>query len=163
LRLLARHGTQQSPEDLAGHAFIHYTLAPRPGQLVLEKDCERVTVKTSARLQLNNGGAVVDAVLAGFGVALTPDFIGTDAFCDGRLQVVRPAWHPAAGSIYAVYPQGGPVTPAVRQFVDALAAQAEALIATSGDRPFAIALDELRMNQRQLVAAPIAKQRRSRA
>ena len=86
---------------------------------------------------------LLDACLAGRGIGVMPDFIGTGAFCDGRLKVALPEWHLPASSIHAVYSQGGPVTPAVRLFVDALVARTDALKRVAGDRPFALALNDL--------------------
>lgn len=138
---LAREGLPQSPEDLARHRYILYTLAARPDQIVLERGDERVTVKLSGPLLCNHGDTILEAILAGVGIGLLPDFIGTEHFCTGRLQVVLPDWHLPSSAIHAVYLQGGPVTPAVRQFVDALAAFAGDLVARAGGRPFALALE----------------------
>lgn len=145
---LAAHGTPKTPEDLAQHTFIRYTLMPKPDRVILVgPDGERATVKMTGALSANHGELVIDAVLAGLGIGLTPDFIGTDAFCDGRLQVVLPDWQLPTSWIQAVYPQGGPVTPAVRHFIDALVARVEVLKARAGDRPFALALRELELQR----------------
>ncbi len=141
---LEQHGTPETPEDLTRHRFILYTLTAKPDQLVLTgPDGERAVVRMSGSLSANNGDVILDACLAGRGIGVMPDFIGTGAFCDGRLKVVLPEWHFPASSIHAVYSQGGPVTPAVRLFVDALVARTDALKRVAGDRPFALALNDL--------------------
>jgi len=145
---LAREGVPTTPEDLANHRYILYSNAPRPDQMVLERGDERVTVKLKGPLACNHGDTILEAILAGVGIGLLPDFIGTDAFCDGRLQIVLPDWHLPASAIHAVYPQGGPVTPAVRQFVDALAAYANDLVTAADGRPFALALEHVGAGQK---------------
>lgn len=141
---LERHGAPETPEDLTRHRFILYTLTPKPDQLALTgPDGERAVVRMSGALACNNGDVILDACLAGLGIGVMPDFIGTAAFCEGRLKVVLPTWHFPATSIHAVYSQGGPVTPAVRLFVDALVERTDALKRVAGDRPFALALNDL--------------------
>lgn len=146
---LERHGTPQTPEDLAAHRYIRYANTARPDQLSLERGDERVTVKLAGPLMCNHGDTILEAVLAGIGIGVLPEFIGTDAFCSGRLQVILPEWSLPASAIYAVYPQGGPVTPAVRHFVDALHAFASELLEAAGGRPFALALERLPANVHQ--------------
>jgi len=52
---LERRGTPTSPDDLTNHTFVIYTLTSRPGELLLERDGERVTVKIEGALRTNNG------------------------------------------------------------------------------------------------------------
>lgn len=123
---LAARGRITTPEDLAGHAFLVYTLVARPDQLVLERDGERVTVRVAGPFRTNNGDAIRDAAIAGVGVAVLPDFILGSALRDGQLATVLDDWQllPAA-AIHVVYAQGGPVTPQLRLFIDTLVAHAE--------------------------------------
>lgn len=140
---LAKHGVPATPEDLAHHRYILYSNTARPDQLVLERGDERVTVKLRGPLACNSGDTILEAILAGVGLGLLPEFIGTDAFCTGRLQVVLPDWQLPITAIHAVYPQAGPVPPAVRHFVDALATFATELIEAAHGEPFALALERL--------------------
>lgn len=141
---LATHDVPQTPEDLTHHQFIRYTLSPKPDRLsLLGPDGERVRVKIQGALSANNGDLVLGAVLTGLAIGVMPDFIGTDAFCDGRLQVVLPEWQLPPSHVYCVYPQGGPVTPAVRLFIDRLVARVSTLVERAGERPFAVALREM--------------------
>lgn len=141
---LEKHGMPTTPEELINHRFILYTLTPKPEQLVLVgPNDERAVIRMQGSLYANNGEVILDACLAGVGIGVMPDFIGTSAFCNGTLKVVLPEWQFPATSIHAVYSQGGPVTPIVRLFVDALVARTDALKRIAGDRPFALALNDL--------------------
>lgn len=139
---VAKHGMPETPEELATHPFILYTLLPRPDQLVLEREGERATLTIHGRLRMNNGEAILDAVLAGQGFCVIPDFYGVEAFVEGKLAVVLPDWHLPATFAHVVYSRPGPVTPLVRLFVDALAERAEELKARAGERPFALVLGD---------------------
>lgn len=121
---LARRGRPRSPEDLAEHPFIIYTLVARPDRMVLTRGDERITVVLRGPLSCNNGDAIREAALAGAGVAMLPDFIGAHAVAEGRLIEVLADWELPSAAIYAVYAQAGPVTPTVRLFIDALATRA---------------------------------------
>jgi len=139
---LERYATPETPEELAAHPFVLYTLLPRPDQLVLERDGERATITMRGRIHLNNGEAILDAVLAGQGVGVIPDFYGVEAFVEGKLAVLLPDWHLPATFAHVVYSRPGPVTPLVRLFVDALVERADELKARAGERPFALVLGD---------------------
>lgn len=159
---LAQHGTPETPEELAAHPFVLYTLLPRPEQLVLEREGERATLTVHGRLHLNNGEAILDAVLAGQGFGVIPDFYGVEAFVDGKLVVVLPDWHLPATSANVVYSRPGPVTPLVRLFVDALVERAEELKARAGERPFALVLGDHSPLGKCPETPPAAKSKRPR-
>lgn len=138
---LDKHGVPTTPEELARHRFIRYTLIAKPDKLSLENARgERAIVKMDGSLSMNNGDLILAAVLAGGGIGVMPDFIGTDAFCDGRLKIVLPDWTLPEAHLQVVYPQGGPVSPTMRLFIDALVARAAELKKAAGDRPFALAI-----------------------
>ncbi|TNF28645.1 MAG: LysR family transcriptional regulator [Deltaproteobacteria bacterium] len=114
------------PDHIAELPFLVYTVAARPDQLTLERDGERVVVRVSGGFRTNNGDAIRDAAIAGQGAAVLPDFLVDDALRDGRLQVLLDDWVVTpSSSVYAVYPQGGPVPPHVRLFIDTLVEHAE--------------------------------------
>ncbi|MCC6620452.1 MAG: LysR family transcriptional regulator [Deltaproteobacteria bacterium] len=140
---LAAHGTPEAPEDLTRHPFILYTLTSRPGELLLEKDGERVTVKIEGALRTNNGDAVLDAALAGAGIAFSPEFIGASEICRGDLVRILPDWSLPPSAIHVVYAEAGPVTAAVRLLIDALVERVHELRRLSGDLPFGLALQGL--------------------
>ncbi len=140
---LDRFGVPATPEDLAQHRMLVYTNTAKPDVITLTRDDERAIVRLAGPLCSNNGEILLEAALAGTGIGIFPDFIGTQYFCDGRLQVLLPDWSLPSSAAHVVYPQGGPVTPAVRLFIDALVARATELREQAGDHPFALALHRL--------------------
>lgn len=122
---LARHGTPATPDDLVRHTFIAYSLTASPERLTLDRDGERVTLNLPARLHTNNGEAIRDAVIAGAGFAMLPDFIIAEAYASGQVVPILPDWTPPSPMhIYAVYAQGGPLSPPLRLLIDTLVANA---------------------------------------
>jgi DNA-binding transcriptional LysR family regulator len=116
---LARCGTPERPEDLAGHNCLTYTLVPRPNEWVLSSaDGVRTTVCVSGSLQSNTGIALRSAALAGVGIATTASFIVHDDLIRGDLVPVLSAYRMRHRDVYAVYPHNRHLSPKVRAFVD---------------------------------------------
>jgi len=91
---LAVAGTPSVPQDLARHPCMCYWRESSDDvwTLVAEGRIERVRVR--GRYHANNPEAVVDAALAGLGVALLPRYLCDDALVDGRLVAVLDDWTP---------------------------------------------------------------------
>jgi|HubBroStandDraft_6_1064221.scaffolds.fasta_scaffold3277808_1 DNA-binding transcriptional LysR family regulator len=62
------------------------------------------------------------ASLEGAGIATLPTFLCSDDLAVGRLVAVLDGWTMAPMRVYAVFPSARQVSPAVRAFVDLLAA-----------------------------------------
>lgn len=84
---LARRGEPATPDDLEGHACLKY--APLRGGVVEwtfalhGKGADGVRTPTS--LRIDNGDALVDAALAGLGIAQVFDWMAAEAVREGRL------------------------------------------------------------------------------
>jgi DNA-binding transcriptional LysR family regulator len=91
--LAGRHPPAE-PEDLAGHPCMSYWRDSADDAWVLARDGQRRQVRVRGRYHANNPEAVVEAALAGLGVALLPGYLCTEALADGRLVPVLPGWMP---------------------------------------------------------------------
>jgi len=69
---------------------------------------EQVGVRPAGPLRVNNGEAVMPALLAGLGIADLPDFIVGDAIASGEVEVILKGWKQTEGSVHLVMPPGGP-------------------------------------------------------
>jgi DNA-binding transcriptional LysR family regulator len=67
--------------------------------------------------------AVRAAAIAGLGVALLPDHTCRQALDEGRLVRVLPAWRGVKGLVHLVFTTRRGLPPAVRKFIDSLAAE----------------------------------------
>jgi DNA-binding transcriptional LysR family regulator len=65
-------------------------------------------VRPSGPLRVNNGDAMLPALIAGTGVGILPEFILRDALAAGRLERLMPDWSLPAGGVYWITPPGGP-------------------------------------------------------
>ncbi len=91
---LASAGTPQSPAELAAHACLCYWRETADDLWTLAAADEQVQVRVRGRYHVDNPEAVLDAAVAGLGVAMLPDFLCSDALADARLQRVLPSWAP---------------------------------------------------------------------
>ena len=65
-------------------------------------------VRPVGPLRVNNGDAMMPALLAGTGVGILPEFILRDALAAGRLERLLPDWSLPSGAVYWLTPPGGP-------------------------------------------------------
>lgn len=88
-------GTPQAPHDLHHHACLAYWRETSDEAWVLARrddDHQQVQVRATSRYHVDNPEAVVDAALAGLGIALMPSYLCQDALDDGRLRPVLTDW-----------------------------------------------------------------------
>ncbi|WP_411906175.1 LysR substrate-binding domain-containing protein [Rhizobium mayense] len=89
----------------------------------LETDDGRThTLRHEPRMGCADFTAVRAAALAGLGVALLPDHSCRQALEEGKLVRVLPAWHGMSGLVHLVFTTRRGLPPAVRRFIDCLAA-----------------------------------------
>lgn len=119
---LRRHGTPQTPADLAFHAGLVYGNIPEAQQWrFLDANDKVHSVKVPARLRANNGDVLVQAALAGLGLVVTPTFIAHRALAAGELVPVLPEYRAPGTRAYAVYPSRRHLPQRVRVLIDFLA------------------------------------------
>jgi DNA-binding transcriptional LysR family regulator len=117
---LRDHGTPQRAEDLADHDCLTYAYLATGNTWHLDGPHGTVPVMVSGSLRANNGEALRHALLSGLGVGLMPWFLVANDLAAGRLLDVLPGYRNRSYSIYAVYPDPGPLLPKVRVFVNFL-------------------------------------------
>ena len=117
---LAAHGVPQTPADLATHQCLSFANFGKC-TWALHRHEERCQVNVRSQLSANDATALLQAALAGGGVALQPTYLANPCVADGRLQVVLPDWKLPDMAIYALYPSRKHLQPAVRALLDFLA------------------------------------------
>jgi DNA-binding transcriptional LysR family regulator len=106
---LKKHGRPNHPLQLADHACLGYTYAVGPETWRFStKDGKSASVRPSGPLRVNNGDAMMPALIAGIGLGVLPEFIVREALADGRLLRLLPEWTLASGAVYWLTPPGGP-------------------------------------------------------
>ncbi|HVZ09825.1 LysR family transcriptional regulator [Rhodopila sp.] len=117
---LDRHGRPGHPADLRRHACINYAYTGVAAWLFENRAGEVVTVTPGGPLTINNGEAMLPALLAGIGIAVLPAFILGDMVAEGRLERVLPDWHAPDSTLHLLTAPGGPRPARVGALVDFL-------------------------------------------
>lgn len=117
---LARHGTPQAPEDLAGHWAIHYA-SPSSARVEPWEWMEGDTPKTlhmPGRVTVNNAEACIACCLAGLGLIQIPAYDVRDALRAGTLVEVMPGHRAAPLPMTLLYPHRQHLSRRVQVFAD---------------------------------------------
>ncbi|MEJ0092879.1 MAG: LysR family transcriptional regulator [Methylocella sp.] len=119
---LKRHGRPTHPAQLSEHACLGYAYLATPDVWRFSNAAgEEVAIRPAGPLRVNNGDALMPALLAGVGVGDQPEFIVKEALADGSLEIVLTDWLTPQGSLYLVTPPGGPRPARVEALCDFLA------------------------------------------
>ena len=101
---LDKHGRPKHPLHLAEHSCIGY--AHTNTWRFKHKDGKSATVRPSGPLCVNNGDAMMPALIAGTGLGILPEFFVRDALAAGQLERLLPDWSLPLGAVYWVTPPG---------------------------------------------------------
>jgi DNA-binding transcriptional LysR family regulator len=117
---LAEHGTPTAPTDLTAHRCLSYAnFGKSVWTLTRGEQVQRIGV--SGHFSANEATALLQAALAGGGLAMQPLYLAKPHLNDGTLRQVLPEWRLPDMSIYALYPSRKHLSPAVRALLDFLA------------------------------------------
>jgi DNA-binding transcriptional LysR family regulator len=120
-----------APKDLNNHDCLQSALQPKQAWYFRSHDAptaELLEVAVRGRLRANDSEALLDAALAGLGIALLPTWLTGEATMAGRLTLLLPDWEAliAAGpqrAIWGVYPPKKVVSPKVHAFLSFIEAR----------------------------------------
>lgn len=117
---LARHGTPQSPADLAGHQCLSHTVWTARNEWRLPGADEEVRWKRDAVLRCNDGYALRMAAVAGAGLLLQPEVLLAEDFASGRLVRILQNYTPDPRPIHLLWRQDLRPLPKLTRFVEHL-------------------------------------------
>src|SRR3954447_22871271 len=121
---LERHGRPTHPMHLAQHRCLGYSYLSNPGIWhYTNSKGEQASVHPAGPLRVNNGEALMPALLAGLGIADLPDFIVGDAIASGDVEAILKGWKQTEGAVHFVTPPGGPRPARVEVLAEFLAKQ----------------------------------------
>ena len=115
---LKQNGTPQHLEDLQGHRYLRYSYIELDAGQPLHRWLQNNGQNDSNGMTSNNGDVLVEAAIAGAGIALQPTFISGPAIKEGKLQVILQEYEPETMGLYAVYAHRQLLASKVRSFVD---------------------------------------------
>jgi len=128
-RYLERAGTPKSLDQLDAHRGVFYTNRGVADWRFIDAQGEAVIVRGQVAFRANNGTMVLDATIAGLGIAILPTFIAGPAIKDGRLKIIELGAKPEPEWIYLAHAEG-------RQPSAKLRALADCLRKAFGDPPY---------------------------
>ena len=106
---LKKYGRPTHPMHLAQHRCFAYAYLSTPNVWhYTNASGEQASVRPAGQLRVNNGEAVLPALIAGLGIADLPDFIVGDAIASGEVEVILKGWKQTEGAVHLVMPPGGP-------------------------------------------------------
>lgn len=116
---LKRHGTPQTPEQLAEHDWVALTLMRTPLTWnFTAPDGEVTTVRMRSRLRVNSSTSLRALLLNGAGISVLDHYSIARDIAAGRLVRLLPQWSLPPGGLYAVLPPGRHIAAAARAFVE---------------------------------------------
>jgi DNA-binding transcriptional LysR family regulator len=112
----------RTPRDLTTHVCINLRLPTHGGLYAweFEKGGRELKVRVEGQLVFNGTAPMLDAALAGFGLAYLPEDIVRAHLADGRLIRVLADWCPPYPGYHLYYPSRRQPTPAFALLVNAL-------------------------------------------
>jgi DNA-binding transcriptional LysR family regulator len=110
------------PQDLTAHRCINLRLPTLGGIYAWEfgRDGSELRVRVEGQLVFNGMAPMLDAALAGFGLAYLPQDVVQPHIADGRLIRVLEDWCPPYPGYHLYYPSRRQPTPAFALLVNAL-------------------------------------------
>jgi len=118
---LKRYGRPTHPMHLAQHKCFGYAYLSTPNLWHYTNAAgEQASVRPAGQLRVNNGEALMPALVAGLGIADLPDFIVGDAIASGEVEVILKGWKQPEGAVHLVTPPGGPRPARVEVLADFL-------------------------------------------
>lgn len=118
----AAHPRPRSPRDLMNHSCINMRMQSGGGLYVwdFQRRGRQLNVRVDGQLVFNTSPNIVDAALAGLGVAWLPEEEFAPHLEDGRLVRVLDDWCAPFSGYYLYYPSRRQPSPAFSLVVDAL-------------------------------------------
>ncbi|CAO3442487.1 LysR family transcriptional regulator [Azospirillum largimobile] len=118
----AGHPVPGTPQDLIGHTCVTLRLPTHGGIYAweFEKDGHELRVRVDGQLVFNSIFHILNAAVAGFGLAHVPEDLARPHLEEGRLQRVLEDWCPLWSGYHLYYPSRRQSSPAFALLVDAL-------------------------------------------
>jgi DNA-binding transcriptional LysR family regulator len=118
----AKRSPPKRPQDLTDYNCINLRLPTYGGLYAweFEKDGRELKVRVDGQLVFNGTAQMLNAALAGFGLAYVPEDLAQPHVAQGRLKRVLEDWCPPFTGYHLYYPSRRHSSPAFAPLVDAL-------------------------------------------
>ncbi|WP_434664081.1 LysR family transcriptional regulator [Klebsiella sp. MISC125] len=102
-RWLQQNGPLHTPDDLSRHNCLHYSHFASQTWQFIDPQGDSVAVAVSGNLSAGISSLLLEAAVAGCGIAMLPELEAQRALNGGALRQVLPAYQPKALSVYGIY------------------------------------------------------------
>lgn len=118
----AKRSPPRTPQELIGHNCINLRLPTHGGLYAweFEKGSRVLKVRVEGQLVFNGATQMLNAALAGFGLAYVPEDLAQPHLAEGSLERVLEDWCPPWSGYHLYYPSRRQSSPAFALMVDAL-------------------------------------------
>lgn len=119
---LDTNAAPQTPQDLVRHQCINLRLPTYGGLYAweFEENGRAIRINVEGQVVFNTIFNVLDAAVAGFGLAYVPEEIALPYLADGRLRAVLAGWSPLWEGYHLYYPSRRQSSPAFNLLLNAL-------------------------------------------
>ncbi len=117
---LSKYGRPKHPLHLAQHRCLTYSYTVTTEVWHFTKGAKSASVQPSGPLRVNNGDAMMPALIAGTGLGILPEFILREALGANQLERLLPDWSLPLGAVHWVVPPGEPQPKRVEVLADFL-------------------------------------------
>jgi DNA-binding transcriptional LysR family regulator len=118
---LSRHEPPKTPQDLGHHKCIRFRfLSGTLCRWELERRGSSASIDVDGPMTLGNTNLMVDAALAGIGIAWVPEYHVAEHLAAGRLVHLLPDWSPSLPGVCLYYPANRHPPTALRLFSQAV-------------------------------------------
>ncbi|WP_294904458.1 LysR family transcriptional regulator [Tatumella sp. UBA2305] len=124
---LAIHGTPESAFALLAHNCLSYSNFSQPQWQLLTEQGETLSVAVNGNLSAGISAVLLDAALAGCGIAMIPLAEASPWLAKGRLVTVLPHYTPLTLGIYGMYLSRKLQPPALRLFLEEIQRRLQSL------------------------------------
>ncbi|QAU22808.1 LysR family transcriptional regulator [Dyella sp. M7H15-1] len=114
---LAAHPMPRRPQDLEKHSCLAYWSQQGRWKLI-DRHGREYTVRADSHLRTNNGEALRQAALAGFGIVYQPQVLLENDIRTGRLIQLLKTYQAPAAPVHLVYLPDRRPTPKLQRFID---------------------------------------------
>ncbi len=115
---LARHGSPQTPDDLAAHTLISAnSVTPTPEWRLQENGAPR-TVTIHPRMSTTTNDSALAAAVSGFGLTRLMSYQVADLLREGRLETVLGAYESEPLPVHLLHREGRHASKKARAFLD---------------------------------------------
>jgi DNA-binding transcriptional LysR family regulator len=124
---LSKYGRPKHPLHLAQHHCLTYSYTATTEAWHFTKGAKSASVQPSGPLRVNNGDAMMPALIAGTGLGVLPEFFLREALGSNQLERLLPDWSLPLGAVYWITPPGEPQPKRVEVLADFLMKKLAAL------------------------------------